>query len=272
MSGFKPVTHRYDDALSRVSWDAFERLMAEHYRRLGYAVEHVGTGGGFNRTDGGIDLLLRREQEVIVVQCKHWNCWQVPHNDVHQLIGVMHTAGAIGAIIITSGEFTPKAIESGFKFRHIRLIDGRAVRAMLGPVAEPEMPHATVDCMPDWAPVRPRRSARRRSHSPLVAAAAALITMAVTLTVLYQYYLNEIQRAQLEATRASMTQAATRLAQASRMPPTYPGFTAHKPTSTIQGHPAIVHDTPTSKTDIAEWERQNAASMRILEKTTPSLP
>lgn len=56
MSGFKPVTHRYDDALSRVSWDAFERLMAEHYRRLGYAVEHVGTGGGFNRTDGGIDL------------------------------------------------------------------------------------------------------------------------------------------------------------------------------------------------------------------------
>ena len=270
MSGFKPVTHRYDDALSRVSWDAFERLMADHYRKLGYDVEHVGTGGGFNRTDGGIDLLLRREQEVIVVQCKHWNCWQVPHNDVHQLIGVMHTFGATGAIIITSGEFTRKAIESGFKFRHIRLIDGRAVRAMLGPVAEPDMPHATIDGMPRWTSVRPGRSTRRPSHSPLVAAVAALLVMAVTLTALYHYYLGEIQRAQLEATRASLT--AARLAQASRTPPVYPAFATRKPLSTMQGHPAIVHDTPMSKADIADWEKQNAASMRILEKTTPSLP
>src|SRR3569833_3128425 len=53
MTGFKPVDHRHDDALSRVSWDAFERLVADHYRGLGYEVVHVGTGGGANRTDGG---------------------------------------------------------------------------------------------------------------------------------------------------------------------------------------------------------------------------
>ena len=141
-AGFKPVSHRHDDALSRVSWDEFERLVAEHYRRQGFAVEHVGTGGGTHRTDGGIDIKLFRDRDIILVQCKHWTCWKVPHNDVHQLIGVMHTAGATGAIVITSGEFTNAAIEAAAKFRHIRLIDGKTIRAMLGPIAEPVEPPA----------------------------------------------------------------------------------------------------------------------------------
>jgi HJR/Mrr/RecB family endonuclease len=139
----KSVRHRQDDALSRVTWGAFEHLVAEHFRRQGYRVEHTGTGDGKNLTDGGIDLKLFREQELIVVQCKHWNSFQVPHDDVHQLIGVMHTAGATGAIVITSGEFTTAACEAAAKFRHIRLIDGKTIRAMLGPVAEPVAEAAT---------------------------------------------------------------------------------------------------------------------------------
>ena len=87
MSGFRPVRFRHDDALTRVSWQEFERLIAEHFRQLGYEVEHTGTGDGTNRTDGGIDLKLRRDQETILVQCKHWTAFQVPHNAVHVTIG-----------------------------------------------------------------------------------------------------------------------------------------------------------------------------------------
>jgi len=60
VSGLKSVRHRRDDALSRVGWVQLERLMARHYQREGYAVEHVGTGGPLQRFDGGIDLKLHK--------------------------------------------------------------------------------------------------------------------------------------------------------------------------------------------------------------------
>ena len=271
-TGFKPVDFRHDDALTRVSWDAFERLIADHYRGLGYEVVHTGTGGGANRTDGGIDLKLLRDQEVIVVQCKHWNCWKVPHNDVHQLIGVMHTAGATGAIVITSGEFTNAAIEAAAKFRHIRLIDGKAVRAMLGPVAEPEMPHATIDGMPSWLNEAHRPRTVKANRTSWVAAAGAVLTMAAALTMLYSYYIREIHQAQLATVRATLSKVAVRVAQVPSTPVTLPALTSQRPMSNLNGHPAIVHDVPVNKADIAAWEKQNAESMRILEKTTPSLP
>ncbi|HEY4294119.1 restriction endonuclease [Luteibacter sp.] len=271
-TGFKPVDFRHDDALTRVSWDAFECLIADHYRDLGYEVLHTGTGAGTNRTDGGIDLKLLREQEIIVIQCKHWNCWKVPHNDVHQLIGVMHTAGATSAIVITSGEFTNAAIEAAAKFRHIRLIDGKAVRAMLGPIAEPRMPHATIDGMPSWQNQARRPRPAKSNRTPLVAAAGAIATMAVALSMLYSYYIREIHEAQLAALRVTVARAAMQVVQARTTPASLPALASQKPMSSLNGHPAILHDVPVNKADIAAWEKQNAESMRILEKTTPPLP
>lgn len=270
-TGFKPVSYRHEDALSRVSWDAFERLVADHYRGRGYDVEHVGTGavgGGRPGADGGIDLILRQGVETIVVQCKHWNCWQVPHNDVHQLIGVMHTAAANGAIVITSGEFTSYAIEIAARFRHIRLIDGNAVRAMLGPIDEPLAMPAT---LPPW--LRQPATRKRRDHAPLVAIAGAILTMAVAFTMLWHYYAASIQKAQLDALRTAMrTTPATPSFRLTYAPPSPFIRNAARPTSSINGRPAIVHDVPVTKDDIAAWEKKNAESMRILEKTTPEMP
>jgi len=134
--GLKSVRNRRDDALSRIAWDRLESMLAEHYRHEGYAVEHVGTGGSGRRFDGGIDLKLRKDDEYILVQCKHWNAYKVPHNDVHQLLGVMVNQGATGAILVTSGEFTRAAIEAATKQGHVQLIDGDDLRAMLGPLPE----------------------------------------------------------------------------------------------------------------------------------------
>lgn len=129
--GLKHVSRRRNDALAQVKWDRLEHLLADHYRAQGYDVDHVGTGGAGGRFDGGIDLKLRRGAEYIVVQVKHWNAYKVPHNDVHQLIGLMVNEAATGAIFITSGEFTKAAIEAGTRHGHVQLVDGQELRELL---------------------------------------------------------------------------------------------------------------------------------------------
>ena len=139
MKGLKNVRHRRTDALTQVRWDQLESLLAVYYRGQGYTVDHCGTGASGTQFDGGIDLKLRKDDAYILVQCKHWNAKQVPHNDVHQLIGLMVNEGATGAILVTSGEFTRAAIEAATKQGHVQLVDGDDLRAMLGqlPDAQP---------------------------------------------------------------------------------------------------------------------------------------
>ena len=133
----KSVANRRSDALTRVGWDQLELLLAAYYRSEGYEVEHVGTGGTGAKFDGGIDLKLRRGEQFIIVQCKHWNAMKVPHNAVHELLGLMVNHGATGAILANSGEFTRAAIEAAQKLGHVQLIDGDELRIMLGPIREP---------------------------------------------------------------------------------------------------------------------------------------
>lgn len=135
--GLRNVRHRRDDELARVGWDELERLLAGHYQRMGYRVEHVGTGGAGTRFDGGIDLKLFRDDQYIVVQCKHWNAKQVPHNAMHELLGIMQTERATGAVLVTSGEFSAAARGKAAGVPNLQLIDGETLRAMLG-----ELPRA----------------------------------------------------------------------------------------------------------------------------------
>lgn len=132
MNGLKNVRNRRDDTLSRMTWDRFEALMALYYREQGYRVEHVGTAATGSRFDGGVDLKLYREDEYILVQCKHWNAKQVPHNAVHELLGIMVNQAATGAVLVTSGEFSRAAREAAARQGHVQLIDGDTLRAMLG--------------------------------------------------------------------------------------------------------------------------------------------
>lgn len=134
--GLKQVKNRRHDALARVRWDRLEMLLADYYSAQGYRVEHVGTGGTRQRFDGGIDLKLRKDDEYILVQCKGWNAYQVPHNEVHQLIGLTVNEGATGAILVTAGEFTRAAIEAAARGGHVQLVDGDDLRQMLGSLPE----------------------------------------------------------------------------------------------------------------------------------------
>lgn len=165
MHGLKPNQHRRDDALSRVGWRDFEYLLAEHYRREGWQVEHVGTGATASRYDGGIDLKLRRDDQYVLVQCKHWNAAQVPHNEVHQLLGIMVNEAATGAILVTSGEFTRAAIEAATRQGHVQLVDGDDLRAMLGPLPAQLLPAVPATTRGEWMAAGDGPRSRRATSS-----------------------------------------------------------------------------------------------------------
>ena len=80
-------------------------MIAEAYRRKGYSVvENYGVG-----PDGGIDLVLKKAGNLILVQCKRWKTQKVDVRVVREMYGVMTAERASGVIIITSGLFTQEA-------------------------------------------------------------------------------------------------------------------------------------------------------------------
>lgn len=116
-------------SIRELSWREFESLLSEAFRRHGFAVEH--TGG--TSPDGGIDQRLTKAGAVTLVQCKHWKSQQVGVKVVRELLGVVSSERAQSGILVTSGTFTPDAIEFAAK-NPIRLIDGRELVEMIGEV------------------------------------------------------------------------------------------------------------------------------------------
>ncbi|MEC4749318.1 restriction endonuclease [Methylomicrobium sp. Wu6] len=88
-----------------LSWRDFELLVGEAFRMKGYSVVETAGGGA----DGGIDLMLKKDGEVFLVQCKQWRAFKVSVNIVRELFGVMAAQGATGGFVATSGVFTNEA-------------------------------------------------------------------------------------------------------------------------------------------------------------------
>jgi restriction endonuclease Mrr len=95
------------DGLLTMPWQDFEQLVGEAYRRHGYRVLERGGLGA----DGGIDLELRAKDKVVVVQCKRWKTRTVGVELVRELYGAMVGEEAHSAIFVSSGSFTPDAID-----------------------------------------------------------------------------------------------------------------------------------------------------------------
>ena len=60
------------DTLYDVSWQQFEALVGEAFLRKGYAVTETASGA-----DGGIDLVLKKQNEAFLLQCKQWKAYKV---------------------------------------------------------------------------------------------------------------------------------------------------------------------------------------------------
>lgn len=114
------------DALNDMSWQEFETTVAEAFRLDGFRVEERGGASA----DGGVDLVLYREREKFLVQCKQWKAYQVGVSVVRELYGVMAAEGAAGGFVVTSGKFTPSAIDFAAG-RNVVLVDGAILFDMI---------------------------------------------------------------------------------------------------------------------------------------------
>lgn len=294
MRGLKPVRYRHDDALSRATWQQLEHLVADHYRAQGFAVLHVGTGARASRFDGGVDLELRRDGEFVLVQVKHWNTQQVPHNPVHELIGLRTTRAATDVVLVTSGEFTPRAIEAAGHGRHARLIDGVQTRAMLGDAVlatlhePPLLASGDVSLSATTAgrvvSQSGNASASRadmshldfkpRARPPMGRGRALMWTVSLAMAVLFLV----IVRALLAQTawsagpsRAGSFQPLekTPVSTSQESAAESPGLDTSDTTRAAAPQP--IGAPGMSDADLREWNRRNAESMRIIEAHTPEM-
>lgn len=150
------------DALERMSWQDFEVLVGEGFRQRGYSVQESGGGGA----DGGVDLVLRKDGETFLVQCKQWKALKVGVSVVRELFGVMAARGAAGGFVVSSGRFTDEA-EAFAQGRNIRLLTGPALLQLI----RSGRPTAGASTAPVRAASAPR--AAQASASPAAAGAAS---------------------------------------------------------------------------------------------------
>lgn len=114
------------ETLRALSWQDFERLVGEAYRRRGYTVEEAGGSS----PDGGVDLVLYAGGRKTVVQCKRWRTSQIGVSLVRELYGVMVAEKAERAIFVTTGTFTGEA-NAFARGKPLDLVDGEALAKLV---------------------------------------------------------------------------------------------------------------------------------------------
>ena len=108
------------DGVKAMAWRDFEKLIAEAFRKRGYAVEETGHGG----LDGDIDVILRKGGRTELVQCKQWKTRQVHVATVRELWGLVAHHKADALKIVSAGTFAADA-GAFAKGMAIELIDGQ---------------------------------------------------------------------------------------------------------------------------------------------------
>jgi len=132
-------------AVDEMTWRGFEHLMGAWFKTQGYDVNQAGGA----QADGGVDIELRRNGELYLVQCKHYRAWKVPVDVIRDLYGVMAAKGASGGFVVTSGQFTEPAREFA-EGRAITLMDGDALaRVLVSSRQQDEIPVASTPAVPN---------------------------------------------------------------------------------------------------------------------------
>lgn len=131
------------EKLRELDWFQFEKVTAAVMRAGGYAVERRGGA----KADGGIDLIARKEDEIIAIQCKHWQAWDVGVKTVREFLGAITHAQIPKGIIVTLKGYTREA-EDLAASHNIQLINETQYREFIatsGAQYDPEFQRALND-------------------------------------------------------------------------------------------------------------------------------
>ncbi|EGR7955119.1 hypothetical protein I8B09_004413 [Vibrio vulnificus] len=106
-------------ALNNLSWLEFESYIGEFFKQQGYEVKQAFS----QKPDGGVDIWMRKDGQLTLVQCKHWKARKVGIQILREMYAVMIEHNASKMIVVTSGDFTSEAIKYALDKR-LWLING----------------------------------------------------------------------------------------------------------------------------------------------------
>ncbi|MDD2537621.1 MAG: restriction endonuclease [Candidatus Absconditabacteria bacterium] len=105
------INKKQEINIENTSRRRFEKQIAEVLKQKGYKIY---LGSGFK--DGGIDVRGKKENKIVLVQCKHWRgSWRVKTGEVREFFGAMalykkqYKYENILGIFITTGKSSRKA-------------------------------------------------------------------------------------------------------------------------------------------------------------------
>lgn len=116
-------------SITDLSWKEFEVLIGEAFRRKDYTVIENDTAG----PDGGIDVVLIKDDHKTLVQCKNWRTSKVGVKVVRELLGVMTSKSADFGIVVCSGLYTNEAMKFA-RENKIELIGAKELTELIGSV------------------------------------------------------------------------------------------------------------------------------------------
>ncbi|USD64498.1 restriction endonuclease [Vibrio sp. SCSIO 43136] len=95
------------EPLDSLNWLEFESYVGEYFKQQGYEVKQFFS----HKPDGGVDIWMKKDGELTLVQCKHWRARKVGIQVLREMYGVMIEHHAAKMIIVTSGDFTSEAVK-----------------------------------------------------------------------------------------------------------------------------------------------------------------
>jgi len=225
------------DSLRQMNWRQFEQLAGEAFRRQGYVVDETGLGGA----DGGIDLILRKDGQTTLVQCKQWQNWQVGVKVVREMYGLLVHHKAAAVKIVALGDYTSDARRFA-QGKPIELIHGGELIAT----------------------VRSLQKTRARAMSPLDTPLALSGSMVAGLLLIAGLSPSTPTAPPSVVVSPGVTRTMYR-----PRPPILP-----RPVTAPTPHTQATIYVSDSQNDaeLREWKKRNAESMKILEKTTKEMP
>ncbi len=147
------------DTIRQLSWQSFEYLVSEACRRKGYTVTETPDG-----PDGGIDLILKKDKRLFLVQCKHWRAKKVSVKEVRELKGVVAGQEAYGGILVTSGLFTSDAVEEANRL-NIELVDAVKLATLIPQMETTDLGTESIPNCPKCGSEMTIRTAKQGSNA-----------------------------------------------------------------------------------------------------------
>src|SRR3989338_3053038 len=104
---WKEIELGLEDNFQSIHWSDFEKMMGTLLEKMGYRNVSVTRRTG----DYGIDIVAKKRNSLVAVQCKKWKGGVVGNKDIRDAVAGAFSYNAKKLIFITSAKFTKEAIE-----------------------------------------------------------------------------------------------------------------------------------------------------------------